>query len=167
VARKKEAPAKTAVRVLIFSSRGEVLLIRDASDERSPDKWLTPGEWLGGRAGTAAGLRRLVKQKLHIDVLVDRRPCDPVFDGKRHVECRILRTRPRSGRRSPVSTLSVVVLPAPLEPRSPNICPRPTSKERSSTATSLPKRFVRCSIHMAGPAGPSDAMNAVTARPDK
>jgi ADP-ribose pyrophosphatase YjhB (NUDIX family) len=95
VARKKEAPAKTAVRALIFSSRGEVLLIRDASDERSPDKWLTPGEWLGGRAGTAAGLRRLVKQKLHIDVLVDRRPCDPVFDGKRHVEYRIFSAHPR------------------------------------------------------------------------
>src|SRR5215831_10004582 len=35
----------------------------------------------------------------------------------------------------------VVVLPAPLGPRSPNIAPRGTLRERSSTARNLPKAF--------------------------
>ena len=97
----KAVRAKTALRALIFSSRGEVLLIRDASDERSRDEWLTPGAWLEGRAGTAAGLRRLVKEKLHIDVLVDRRPCDPVFDGDRRVEFMIFSARPKKDMPAP------------------------------------------------------------------
>jgi len=95
VPRKRPAPTKTAVRALIFSSRGEVLLIRDASDERSKDKWLTPGQWMEQDKGAAAGLRRLVKERLHIDILVDRRPCDPVFDGDRRVEYMIFSARPK------------------------------------------------------------------------
>ena len=101
VPRTKAAQTKTAVRALIFSSRGEVLLIRDASDERSRDKWLTPGEWVEKGGRPAAGLRRLVKEKLHLDVVVDRRPCDPIFDGDRRVEYIILRAHPRKDMPAP------------------------------------------------------------------
>src|SRR6185437_10965664 len=52
-------------------------------------------------------------------------------------------TRPRSIRR-------VVVLPAPFGPRKPTMDPRCTVKLRSSTATMLPKRFVRLSTAIAG-----------------
>src|ERR1041385_6976019 len=41
--------------------------------------------------------------------------------------------------------LNTVVLPAPLGPISAVMVPRATSKDRSSTATSPPKRMVRCS----------------------
>src|SRR3954470_15973364 len=41
--------------------------------------------------------------------------------------------------------LNTVVLPAPFGPISAVMVPRATSKERSSTATSPPKRMVRCS----------------------
>jgi ADP-ribose pyrophosphatase YjhB (NUDIX family) len=89
------------VRALIFSARGEVLLIRDASDERSRDKWLAPGEWLADGRCTAAGLRRLVKERLHVDILVDRKPGDPVFDGDRRVEYMIFRARPKEDMPAP------------------------------------------------------------------
>src|SRR3954447_10109978 len=39
----------------------------------------------------------------------------------------------------------VVVLPAPLRPRKPTICPLSTSKVTSSTARTGPKYLVRCS----------------------
>lgn len=97
----KAPRTKTAVRALIFSTRGEVLLIRDTSDERSRDKWLTPGEWMGKGGRPASDLRRFVKQKLHIDVLVDRRSCDPVFDGDRRIEYMIFRARPKKDMPAP------------------------------------------------------------------
>ena len=42
----------------------------------------------------------------------------------------------------------VVDLPAPLLPRNPNISPRPTSNDTSSTATNAPNRRVRCRTSM-------------------
>jgi len=101
VPRTKPAKMNTAVRALIFSTRGEVLLIRDTSDERSADKWLTPGEWMEKDGRPAAGLRRFVKDKLHIDVLVDRRSCDPVFDGDRRVEYIIFSAHPKKDMPAP------------------------------------------------------------------
>ena len=48
---------------------------------------------------------------------------------------------PMSGRNSPSSIRSVVVLPAPLWPMKPNTSPTRTAKVTSSTATRLPKYF--------------------------
>ena len=42
----------------------------------------------------------------------------------------------------------VVVLPAPLGPRKPVMVPGVMAKLTSSTARTLPKRFVRCEISM-------------------
>src|SRR5437762_11221912 len=50
---------------------------------------------------------------------------------------------PEVGGRKHVSTRIVVVLPAPLGPRKPTICPFSTSKEMSFTATVRAYRFVR------------------------
>src|SRR5262245_34005161 len=50
---------------------------------------------------------------------------------------------PALGRSSSSSTRRVVVLPAPFGPRNPTIRPSATLKERSSTASVAPKRFVR------------------------
>src|SRR5689334_12623473 len=49
---------------------------------------------------------------------------------------------PPVGFTSPSSILSVVVLPAPFGPRKPTILPSSTVNERSSTASTSPKRFV-------------------------
>jgi ADP-ribose pyrophosphatase YjhB (NUDIX family) len=95
VSRKPLPQAKTAVRALIYSSRGEILLIRDTADEGSPDKWLIPGEWLEGGARPASEMRRLVRNRLHIDILVDQKPCDPVFDGDRRIEYLVFSAHPK------------------------------------------------------------------------
>src|ERR1700755_3185621 len=50
---------------------------------------------------------------------------------------------PLVGRRSVVSILIVVVLPAPFGPRKAKTSPRRTSNDTSSTAVSSPKRFTR------------------------
>src|SRR5438874_9458280 len=50
---------------------------------------------------------------------------------------------PSVGGRKQVSTRIVVVLPAPLGPRKPTICPFSTSKEILSTATVRAYRLVR------------------------
>ena len=65
---------------------------------------------------------------------------------------------PAVGLTSPSSIRSVVVLPAPLGPRKPTIRPSSTVKDRSSTASTSPKRLVRfetsiaCAIYRTGPA---------------
>ena len=46
--------------------------------------------------------------------------------------------RPRSGRVSPLTHSTVVVLPAPLTPMIPKISPRSTDRLTSSTATTSP-----------------------------
>src|SRR5579863_2423541 len=50
---------------------------------------------------------------------------------------------PSVGRRSVVSILMVVVLPAPFGPRKAKISPAATWKETSSTAVKAPKDFLR------------------------
>src|SRR5208283_5756902 len=50
---------------------------------------------------------------------------------------------PEVGGRKQVRTRIVVVLPAPLGPRKPTICPLSTSKEMLSTATVRAYRLVR------------------------
>src|SRR6516164_1597432 len=52
-------------------------------------------------------------------------------------------TRPSAGRTSPEHALKVVVLPAPLGPISPVICPVAASRLSLCTAVSPPKRTVR------------------------
>src|SRR5713226_560329 len=51
--------------------------------------------------------------------------------------------QPEVGGRKQVRTRIVVVLPAPLGPRKPTICPFSTSKEISSTATVRAYRLVK------------------------
>ena len=51
-------------------------------------------------------------------------------------------TSPSLGAYRPVMQLKKVVLPAPLGPMSPTICPGPTDMSTSRTATSPPKRRV-------------------------
>jgi len=97
----KRPTAKTAVRALIVSSRGEVLLVRDTSDERSSDKWLTPGRWIGPTGRPAGEMRAFIREKLRIDILLDRRRCDPVFDGDRRIEYIIFSARPRKDMPAP------------------------------------------------------------------
>src|SRR5262252_5908167 len=48
---------------------------------------------------------------------------------------------PRSGRKMPLIIRRVVVLPAPFLPKSPQIRPRCTANETSSTARLAPKLF--------------------------
>ncbi len=50
---------------------------------------------------------------------------------------------PEVGGKKQVNIRMVVVLPAPLGPRKPSISPAGISKERESTASLSPKRFVR------------------------
>lgn len=57
-------------------------------------------------------------------------------------------TLPEVGGKSPHMTLSVVVLPASLDPRSPNTSPAANSSDRSSTAVSCPNRRVSGSREM-------------------
>ena len=92
---------KTAVRALIFSTRGEVLLIRDAADERSRDQWLTPGEWMQKDGRPGIDLRKFVKEKLRIDIRMDRHACDPVFDGDRRIEYIIFSAHPKKDMPAP------------------------------------------------------------------
>jgi hypothetical protein len=47
-------------------------------------------------------------------------------------------TAPRSGRTLPITVFSVVVLPAPLEPMSVTISPRPTVSDTPFRARMLP-----------------------------
>ena len=49
---------------------------------------------------------------------------------------------PRVGAAKPSKTRSVVVLPAPLGPRNPVIVPGSRANDKSSTAVTVPKRFV-------------------------
>jgi len=97
----KQPKTKTAVRALILSSRGEVLLIRDTSDERSKDKWLTPGKWTQKGGRPASSLRSFVKEKLRIDIRMDRHPCDPIFDGDTRIEYIIFSARPKKDMPAP------------------------------------------------------------------
>src|SRR5271156_1098483 len=60
--------------------------------------------------------------------------------------------RPEVGASRPVSILIVVDFPAPLGPRKPKNWPGATRKFTSCTATKSPKRRVRCSVEIAGPA---------------
>src|SRR5262245_31955778 len=55
----------------------------------------------------------------------------------------LMSTRPAVGRASPTIILSAVVLPAPFGPRKPVTAPARTANDRSSTARTAPKRFVR------------------------
>src|SRR5271167_35656 len=58
--------------------------------------------------------------------------------------------RPDVGRSNPVRILIVVVLPAPLGPKKPNISPGATAKLMPSTAVASPKRLVRRSTTTSG-----------------
>src|ERR1035437_3311722 len=67
--------------------------------------------------------------------------------------------RPRVGSKSPVSTLNMVVFPAPLGPIRPTMRPAGTSSETSSRATSPPKRIVTSVARSTGSSHPvSEAM---------
>src|SRR5712691_220006 len=59
---------------------------------------------------------------------------------------------PEVGLRRPSSSLTDVVLPAPLGPRKPKISPRGTVIDRPESATVLPNRLVRSTVWMAGAA---------------
>src|ERR1700681_3666831 len=54
------------------------------------------------------------------------------------------------GLRSPSSSLTEVVLPAPLGPRNPKTSPRGTDIERPASATVCPNRLERLTVWMAG-----------------
>jgi hypothetical protein len=58
--------------------------------------------------------------------------------------------RPLVGVASPSNMRSVVVLPAPFGPRNPVIVPSSSSKDRSSTATTPPNRFISDSARTTG-----------------
>src|SRR5260370_16098234 len=60
---------------------------------------------------------------------------------------------PPLGAMSVVSIRTIVVLPAPLGPRSPKTSPRRTSKLTLSTAVNAPKRLVRSLVCIAGESG--------------
>src|SRR5713101_4673782 len=60
---------------------------------------------------------------------------------------------PSVGGISVVSILTIVVLPAPLGPSSPNTSPRRTSKLTLSTAVNAPKRLVSSLVCIAGDSG--------------
>ena len=64
----------------------------------------------------------------------------------------------------PRSVRSVVVLPEPFGPRKPVIVPRCTSKLRSSTAVTAPKRFVNPRTEMAGNVCPFVGVNELLRR---
>src|SRR5918911_1571 len=53
------------------------------------------------------------------------------------------RAQPLVGRASPTRILIVVVLPAPLGPTKPRICPRSTAIVNRSSATNVPYVFVK------------------------
>src|SRR5262245_42329719 len=74
---------------------------------------------------------------------------------------------PASGRYRPDSTLTVVVLPEPLGPISPRICPGGTAMDSPSTATSPPKRLPRprVSIDPAPAVTPPAACASAATRP--
>src|ERR1700675_1337057 len=59
--------------------------------------------------------------------------------------------RPRSGRTSPATRLSNVVLPAPFGPTMPRASPSATTNENSSTTWSAPKRFQRSTTSSSAP----------------
>ena len=98
--RKRPEP-RTAVRAIIISPRNEVLLIRDTNDPRASDKWLTPGEWLGKDEKPAVELRRFIREELRIDVRLQRRACDPIFDGDRRIEYIIFSAHPKKDMPAP------------------------------------------------------------------
>src|SRR5262249_53123216 len=55
-----------------------------------------------------------------------------------------MKTVPASGRSRPVTSRSVVVLPAPLGPKRTTNSPSLTASERSRTASTWPKRLLMC-----------------------
>src|SRR6202521_4789291 len=57
---------------------------------------------------------------------------------------------PEVGLRRPSSSLTEVVLPAPLGPRNPKTSPRGTDIERPASATVCPNRLERLTVWMAG-----------------
>src|SRR5258708_12918491 len=57
---------------------------------------------------------------------------------------------PEVGLRRPSSSLTAVVLPAPLGPRKPNTSPRGTVIERPASATVCPNRLERLTVWIAG-----------------
>src|SRR5271166_114468 len=64
-----------------------------------------------------------------------------------------MRICPEVGASTPKIMLIVVVLPAPLGPRSPTISPGETQKEIASTARKAPNDFVRRSTERTGGGG--------------
>jgi hypothetical protein len=50
----------------------------------------------------------------------------------------LMRTLPELAPKKPAKMRRVVLLPAPLGPKKPTTSPRPTEKETSRTATTLP-----------------------------
>src|ERR1700694_4412476 len=71
---------------------------------------------------------------------------------------------PEVGLRRPSSSLTEVVLPAPLGPRNPKTSPRGTDIERPASATVCPNRLERLTVWMAGEpaaAAPEGAAAAV------
>src|SRR5882724_294395 len=65
--------------------------------------------------------------------------CKPVMSSP------LCRTRPDSGRRSPVIRLNIVDLPAPFGPSTPSASPCASEKLRSSMTLSDPNRLLACS----------------------
>src|ERR1700686_5861573 len=57
---------------------------------------------------------------------------------------------PEGGLRRPSSSLTEVVLPAPLGPRNPKTAPRGPDIERPASATVCPNRLERLTVWMAG-----------------
>src|SRR5262249_55702683 len=70
--------------------------------------------------------------------------------------------RPVVGARRPHSILMVVVLPAPLGPRNPKICPPSTCSDSSATASSVPKRRPRPSVRTTGAVSRPGATDTLT-----
>src|SRR5688572_11411808 len=63
------------------------------------------------------------------------RTSSPSASGSRPVTC----TLPESGRSTPLSSLTIVVLPEPFGPRSPTTSPAPTWNDRSRMTVFRPK----------------------------
>ena len=66
-------------------------------------------------------------------------------DGSSRQSCPAMKAFPEEGARRVQRILMVVVLPAPLGPRNPNIVPSSTVKEIVSTAVRLPNFLTRFS----------------------
>ena len=120
---------------------------RSRSTSRRLARSVTPGSWSSPRSRARCPAVSRAVSRGHSRTSPGRYPvraCTATRSRQASRPC--TRAEPAVGRRNPISSRSVVVLPAPFGPRKPSTSPARTSSVSRSSASSRPYRFVSDSV---------------------